>query len=147
MSDIGERVKKIVVEDLGVEADKVTENASFIDDLGADSLDTVELVMAFEVEFGCELHDDAGEMIRGVGASWRRLINAESGISRVERIDVSDLPARIAGQIPRGDGADGSYNPDEWMEPKEQRKVDEFIAFALCAAKQALEDARWQPQG
>ena len=54
MSDIGERVKKIVVEHLGVEPDKVTENASFIDDLGADSLDTVELVMAFEEEFGCE---------------------------------------------------------------------------------------------
>ncbi len=55
MSDIAERVKKIVVEHLGVEADKVTENASFIDDLGADSLDTVELVMAFEEEFGCEI--------------------------------------------------------------------------------------------
>ena len=61
MSDISERVKKIVVEHLGVEADKVTENASFIDDLGADSLDTVELVMAFEEEFGCEIPDDAAE--------------------------------------------------------------------------------------
>ena len=59
MSDIGERVKKIVVEHLGVEPDKVTEQASFIDDLGADSLDTVELVMAFEEEFGCEIPDDA----------------------------------------------------------------------------------------
>jgi acyl carrier protein len=63
MSDIGERVKKIVVEHLGVEAEKVTENASFIDDLGADSLDTVELVMAFEEEFGCEIPDDAAEKI------------------------------------------------------------------------------------
>jgi acyl carrier protein len=63
MSDIGERVKKIVVEHLGVEADKVTDNASFIDDLGADSLDTVELVMAFEEEFGCEIPDDAAETI------------------------------------------------------------------------------------
>ena len=63
MSDIGERVKKIVVEHLGVEPDKVTENASFIDDLGADSLDTVELVMAFEEEFGCEIPDDAAEKI------------------------------------------------------------------------------------
>jgi len=67
MSDIGERVKKIVVEHLGVEADKVTENASFIDDLGADSLDTVELVMAFEEEFGCEIPDDAAETILTVG--------------------------------------------------------------------------------
>jgi acyl carrier protein len=63
MSDIGERVKKIVVEHLGVEADKVTESASFIDDLGADSLDTVELVMAFEEEFGIEIPDDAAEKI------------------------------------------------------------------------------------
>src|SRR3979411_3020523 len=67
MSDIGERVKKIVVEHLGVEADKVTENASFIDDLGADSLDTVELVMAFEEEFGCEIPDGAGETILSGG--------------------------------------------------------------------------------
>ena len=63
MSDIAERVKKIVVEHLGVEPDKVTEAASFIDDLGADSLDTVELVMAFEEEFGCEIPDDAAETI------------------------------------------------------------------------------------
>jgi acyl carrier protein len=63
MSDVAERVKKIVVEHLGVEEGKVTENASFIDDLGADSLDTVELVMAFEEEFGCEIPDDAAEKI------------------------------------------------------------------------------------
>ena len=63
MSDVAARVKKIVVEHLGVEADKVTDNASFIDDLGADSLDTVELVMAFEEEFGCEIPDDAAEKI------------------------------------------------------------------------------------
>jgi acyl carrier protein len=67
MSDIGERVKKIVVEHLGVEPDKVTDQASFIDDLGADSLDTVELVMAFEEEFGCEIPDDAAETILTVG--------------------------------------------------------------------------------
>ena len=62
-SDISERVTKIIVEHLGVEQEKVTENASFIDDLGADSLDTVELVMAFEEEFGCEIPDDAAEKI------------------------------------------------------------------------------------
>jgi len=66
MSDIGERVKKIVVEHLGVEPDKVTEGASFIDDLGADSLDIVELVMAFEEEFGVEIPDDAAEKITTV---------------------------------------------------------------------------------
>ena len=63
MSDIAERVKKIVVEHLGVEEGKVTDQASFIDDLGADSLDTVELVMAFEEEFGIEIPDDAAEKI------------------------------------------------------------------------------------
>jgi acyl carrier protein len=63
MSDVAERVKKIVVEHLGVEESKVTEEASFIDDLGADSLDTVELVMAFEEEFGLEIPDDAAEKI------------------------------------------------------------------------------------
>src|SRR5258705_13081413 len=81
----------------------------------------------------------------GVEATGRRLLDGESGIRRVERIDVSDLPSRIAGQIPRGDGTDGTYNPDQWMEPKEQRKVDEFIVYGMCAAKQALDHAGWHP--
>ena len=67
MSDVAERVKKIVVEHLGVEEAKVTPEASFIDDLGADSLDTVELMMAFEEEFGIEIPDDAAETIQTVG--------------------------------------------------------------------------------
>ncbi len=67
MSDIADRVKKIVVEHLGVDAAKVVESASFIDDLGADSLDTVELVMAFEEEFSVEIPDDAAEKIQTVG--------------------------------------------------------------------------------
>ncbi len=66
MSDVAERVKKIVLEHLGVDESKVVESASFIDDLGADSLDTVELVMAFEEEFGCEIPDDAAENIQTV---------------------------------------------------------------------------------
>ncbi|MGP1282325.1 MAG: acyl carrier protein [Parasphingopyxis sp.] len=66
MSDTADRVKKIVTEHLGVEADKVTEDAAFIDDLGADSLDIVELVMAFEEEFGVEIPDDAAEDIATV---------------------------------------------------------------------------------
>jgi len=82
----------------------------------------------------------------GVEHTWQRLIAGQSGVTRVERIDVSDLPARIAGQIPRGDGSAGTFNPDQWMEPKEQRKVDEFIVYAMCAAKQALDDAGWNPQ-
>ena len=67
MSEIGERVKKIIVEHLGVEPDKVTEDASFIDDLGAGSLDTNELVLTIEEEFGCEIPDDAAETILTVG--------------------------------------------------------------------------------
>jgi len=66
MSDIAQRVKKIIVEQLGVDAEKVIEGANFVDDLGADSLDTVELVMAFEEEFECEIPDDAAENIRTV---------------------------------------------------------------------------------
>ena len=75
MSDIAERVKKIVVEHLGVEADKVTESASFIDDLGADSLDTVELVMAFEEEFGIEIPD--AEVIRWLTFNAAKVIGVE----------------------------------------------------------------------
>ncbi len=67
MSDIADRVKKIVIEHLGVEDDKVVESAGFIDDLGADSLDTVELVMAFEEEFGVDIPDDAAKDIQTVG--------------------------------------------------------------------------------
>ena len=67
MSDISDRVRKIVVEHLGVEEDKVVESASIMDDLGADSLDTVELVMAFEEEFGIEIPDEAAESIRTFG--------------------------------------------------------------------------------
>ncbi|MEK9670998.1 MAG: acyl carrier protein [Rhodospirillaceae bacterium] len=63
MSDVADRVKKIVIDHLGVDEGKIVENASFIDDLGADSLDTVELVMAFEEEFGIEIPDDAAEKI------------------------------------------------------------------------------------
>jgi 3-oxoacyl-[acyl-carrier-protein] synthase II len=81
----------------------------------------------------------------GVELTWQRLVAGQSGISRVERVEVSDLPAQIAGQIPRGDGSNGTYNPDQWMEHKEQRKVDEFIVYAMCAARQALDDAGWRP--
>jgi 3-oxoacyl-[acyl-carrier-protein] synthase II len=81
----------------------------------------------------------------GVETTWRRLIQGQSGARRIESFDVSDLPCKIAGQIPRGDGSDGTFNPDQWMEPKEQRKVDDFILYAMCAARQALDDAGWKP--
>src|SRR5215210_3615242 len=82
----------------------------------------------------------------GVEPTWRRLINGESGARRIETFDVSDLAAKIACQVPRGDGSNGSFNPDQWMEPKEQRKVDDFIIFAMSAACQALADAGWKPE-
>ena len=78
MSDTAERVKKIVVEHLNVDADKVTEGASFIEDLGADSLDTVELVMAFEEEFGIEIPDDAAESIVTVGDAVKYIDKANA---------------------------------------------------------------------
>ena len=75
MSDVGVKVKKIIVEHLGVDEAKVTEEASFIDDLGADSLDTVELVMAFEEEFGSEISDSEAEKILTVGDAIRFIEN------------------------------------------------------------------------
>ena len=81
----------------------------------------------------------------GVETTWQRLLNGESGASRIEKFDVSDLPCKIACSVPRGDGSDGSFNPDQWMAPKEQRKVDDFIIFAMGAARQALDDAGWRP--
>jgi 3-oxoacyl-[acyl-carrier-protein] synthase II len=81
----------------------------------------------------------------GVEATWKRLIAGESGAAKIDRFDVSDLATKIACMIPYGDGSNGTYNPDQWMEPKEQRKVDKFIVFAMCAARQALDDAGWKP--
>lgn len=78
MSETAERVKKIVVEHLNVEPEKVVEKAAFIDDLGADSLDTVELVMAFEEEFGIEIPDDAAESIVTVGDAVKFIENAQA---------------------------------------------------------------------
>src|SRR5271154_5713932 len=82
----------------------------------------------------------------GVEPTWQRLLAGDSGIGRIERFEVSDLPCKIAGQIPRGDGADGSFNADQWMEPKEQGRVDDFILLGRGAAKRALDDADWHPQ-
>ncbi len=82
----------------------------------------------------------------GVEASWSRLIKGESGAARVDRFPVDDLACQIACMVPHGDGSDGTYNPDQWMEPKERRKVDDFIVYAMCAARQALDDAGWHPK-
>jgi len=81
----------------------------------------------------------------GVDVSWRRVLAGESGAKRIDTFEVSDLPCKIACVVPRGDGSDGTFNPDQWMEPKEQRKVDDFIVYAMAAARQALDDAAWHP--
>jgi 3-oxoacyl-[acyl-carrier-protein] synthase II len=82
----------------------------------------------------------------GVEISWQRLLDGQSGARKIEKFEVSDLPCKIACTVPRGDGTDGTFNADQWMEPKEQRKVDDFIIFAMGAAHQALSDANWLPQ-
>ena len=82
----------------------------------------------------------------GVEETWKRLLEGRSGAKRVESFDVSDIACQIACMVPRGDGTDGTFNPDQWMEPKEQRKVDDYIIFAVAAATQALNDAGWHPK-
>ncbi len=78
--------------------------------------------------------------------TWSRMLAGRSGANRIESFEVSDLPCQIACQVKRGDGSNGTFNPDAWMEPKEQRKVDDFIIFAVSAATQALADAGWAPK-
>src|SRR5215467_2738839 len=82
----------------------------------------------------------------GIDATWKRLLAGDSGARKIDHFDVSDIPCKIAMQIPRGDGSNGICNPEQWMEPKEQRKVDDFIIYAMCASRQALDDAGWHPQ-
>ncbi|HWT29845.1 MAG TPA: beta-ketoacyl synthase N-terminal-like domain-containing protein, partial [Propylenella sp.] len=82
----------------------------------------------------------------GVETTWSRLLAGESGAVPVTDFQVDDLPSQIACRIPRGDGSDGTFNPDRSMEPKEQRKVDDFIIFAMAAADEALADSGWTPE-
>src|SRR6202521_4249122 len=82
----------------------------------------------------------------GVESTWKQILESKSGAARIEKFDVSDLPCKIACQVKRGDGANDAFHPDKWMEPKDQRKVDDFIIFAMAAAGQAIEDAGWHPK-
>ncbi|MBB4210273.1 3-oxoacyl-[acyl-carrier-protein] synthase II [Rhodothalassium salexigens DSM 2132] len=86
-------------------------------------------------------------LANGVGATWERLIAGQTGIGPITRCDVSDMSARVAGEVPRGDGSDHTFNADLVMPPKEQRRVDDFILFALAAADEALKDADWIEPG
>jgi 3-oxoacyl-[acyl-carrier-protein] synthase II len=80
----------------------------------------------------------------GVEASWSRLLAGQSGARRIEEFPVDDLTCQIGCFVPRGPLSEGKLNPDDWMEPKEQRKVDDFIIYAMAAAQQALEDSGWK---
>ncbi|MBN2760545.1 MAG: beta-ketoacyl-ACP synthase II [Rhodobacteraceae bacterium] len=81
----------------------------------------------------------------GVEVSWARLLDGQSGAGPITRFDASNLATTYACEVPRGDGTDGTFNPDDWMEPKEARKVDEFILYGIAAAAQAVEDSGWKP--
>ncbi len=81
-----------------------------------------------------------------VDTTWKNILDGKSGAAKVEKFDTSDLPCKIAAQVKRGDGANGTFNADQWMEPKEQRKVDDFIIYSVAAATQALKDAGWEPK-
>jgi len=82
----------------------------------------------------------------GVDNVWQRLIGGQSGIRAIQDFDVSDLTAKIAGQVPRGDTASGLFNADDYVSPKDQRKMDDFIVYAMAAAHEAVVDAGWTPE-
>jgi 3-oxoacyl-[acyl-carrier-protein] synthase II len=81
----------------------------------------------------------------GVEETWSRLLAGQSGASPITKFKTDDLPTKIACQVPRGDGSDGSFNPDQWVDPKEQRRMDDFIIYGLAAARQAVTDSGWAP--
>ncbi|WP_074257605.1 beta-ketoacyl-ACP synthase II [Vannielia litorea] len=82
----------------------------------------------------------------GVEETWSRILAGKSGAATISRFDASHLATTYACEIPMGDGSDGTFNPDDWMEPKDRRKVDDFILYGMAAAMQAVEDAGWKPQ-
>mgnify|MGYP001361467788 CR=1 FL=1 len=82
----------------------------------------------------------------GTEVTWSRLLEGRNGASKVTAFETDDLAAKIACSIPLGDGSDGTFNADQWLEPKEQRKVDPFIIYAMAAADMALNDADWHPK-
>ncbi|WP_289036130.1 beta-ketoacyl-ACP synthase II [uncultured Roseibium sp.] len=81
-----------------------------------------------------------------VDVSWKKILEGKSGANKVTNFKVDDLACQIAAQIPRDPSVEGAFNPDDWMEPKEQRKVDDFIIYALAASDQALADSGWKPE-
>ncbi|MBV9990661.1 MAG: beta-ketoacyl-ACP synthase II [Alphaproteobacteria bacterium] len=82
----------------------------------------------------------------GVEETWSRLVAGQSGAGRLQGFEIEDLATKIGCQVPRGDGTNGTFNPDQWMDPKEQRRVDDFILYGIAAAKQAVADSGWEPK-
>jgi 3-oxoacyl-[acyl-carrier-protein] synthase II len=82
----------------------------------------------------------------GVEETWSRILAGQSGARPITKFKVDDLPARIACDVPRGDGSDGTFNPDSWVDPKEQRRMDDFIVFGIAAAEQAVKDSGYEPK-
>jgi 3-oxoacyl-[acyl-carrier-protein] synthase II len=82
----------------------------------------------------------------GVDPTWSNILAGKSGVTRITDFPVGDLASQIAGQLPKGSKSEGKFNPDDWMEPKESRKVDDFIVYAMAAADQAIEDSGWKPE-
>src|SRR5512135_1182116 len=82
----------------------------------------------------------------GVEETWSRLLAGKSGARKITKFATDDLATKIACDVPRGDGSDGTFNPDQWVDPKEQRRMDDFIIFGLAAAKQAVRDSGWEPK-
>jgi 3-oxoacyl-[acyl-carrier-protein] synthase II len=80
----------------------------------------------------------------GVEETWSRLLAGQSGASPITKFKTDDLPTRIACQVPRGDGSEGTFNPDQWVDAKEQRRMDDFIIYGVAAAKQAVTDSGWE---
>src|SRR5580692_7442779 len=167
MAAVDEKVKQIIVEQLGVDEGEVTPSASFVDDLGADSLDTVELVMAFEEAFDIEIPDEDAEKIRtvqdavdyigkhakagkelnrrvvvtglglicGVGNStdvvWKALLAGKSGVGRITRFDPTNFACQIAAEVK-------DFDPLNFIEKKEVKKMGRFIYVAIAAADEAM---------
>src|SRR5262245_43216149 len=81
----------------------------------------------------------------GVAATWQRLIAGQSGVRAIQSFDVTDLPSKIAGQVPKGEAANGLFNADVFVTPQERRRLGEFVLYGLAAAQEAVEDAGWKP--
>ena len=79
----------------------------------------------------------------GLDHNWSSLLAGQNGFGKIDSFEVEDLPCQIAGMIPRGDGTNGTFNPDDWVEPKDQRKIDPFILYGIVAAQMAVEDSGW----